>query len=851
MLSEFQFIKLLNNILTLPICQSTGASIKQIGVSKQFGGYQALIHFGAGHKNSWLLYENDRTLVMRSTNFVGHAFRMSYDPTTLTIDKASAELLAKNIIPAQYTVGDIIATIVNTADRLESERSEAYNNVYLQVSQCLDSDGNWDIVVVVNRSKAVPFQDMMTDDNLSMPIDTVKNLVIDVLGRNPTMKQPIPFFHIVIADGTMSLYRYMLVGKHFSLSNAVDRFDLKNATKVDKMDDTQTTLHDMIMDAISKWSINHYDADSNGHVPTDTIAHDARFALGFKKTLQNRPSNVIYVPATSNVTSFENFTHAFALDEFYPCYPINDLQPSVYITKASKRNICITYTSKHTGVIAKLYIDVDMNHLVNKNSLDDPQNVFIVSPVTKPILAYNDGSGTLRVLPSFDTGSAVYKSIRLIRALVTIVAFITDIGKIADFCVGDARYSERSFMDMNEVQVVPHIEAYKDIAPKGTVIITSRSNDKELKFNCTLNLSRANPGFSYNFPGINEDKYIPYIAQNSVIDQCQDYISGGPNNTLGAWVMREVAKLLSVKLNINRQGLPIVGDDTQQERVINATRLQSNDEVCSKLLDVRDALIKTFGPGIIGTPNKPSKFSDHMNVATYMNAIKKHVRKDGKLIPVLAEFDVFGYDGIYGGGGSFMALREADGINVYCKFTDAWSKVTLRSDNQQLSDKFLKWYLLDCKNNQVTRALQLAIKHNADQKYITQKVLDPNTKEVTDSQKLVYKLSDRVKTLLAPTVTVDTYENNTNRDERLSLNGDGSKQLYIPKDVDPNKQYDPSNPNETLLDKYDAQQRLYDDDSDDSETIKYEKVAHYPGEATSTFDKWKDDDDSSDDDTQS
>lgn len=762
MLSKMQFRKLLNNILMLPICQSTGVTIKD--QSAKTGDFSVTLQFGAGHTNEWRLYSNGGKLVLQNMRSIGNRIILTYNPTTLTLDDASVALLRSRILPSQYTVGDIVATIVNTADGLEKNRSDVYNKVYMPISQCVDQLGELDMYVVVNRKQTVPFREMMSDDMLSAPVSSVKHMVIDVFGKNPKLKHAIPFFHIILSDGIMALYRYMFVGGKLLLGTIADRFNLSITETVDKYDDKQNTLNDLIRNAIEKWAINPYDADSNGNPPKESIKRSSRCALGFVAALQKNSMGIEYKPAYLITPPSVGFIPGYGLDDFYTCYPVKKSTIHIYIQASAKRDICFTYASPLYGEIVRLHVDVDKSSIRNKNNLSDKRNIFIVSSLTKPIIEYNDGMKNIHTLQSFDSAGAIEKAIKIVRSLVAIAAFMSDVVKIVDYCTTASRRSERNIMDTINPVISITINASEKIAPHGVIKISSNTNPETIDLDCMVNTSDNPPVLLYKTK--NAIKFYPFnnTSNNTLFAQCINYIMTGQDRTLGAVLTKTIANLFSVNLYVNGKGHIVNTQSNQQNKVYNAFQFQSNSQLGNKLLDIRDALINTFGRGIIGTPDAPSLFDpSHMNTSKFNYSVNK-VKQDGNTVPVLAEFGVYGNHGIYGAGGSFYAMPVNNEIKVYCNFSGKAKEVTVVSDGDTgklvLSDAFLKWYLLDCSTNQVTRALLQAIDDNNDVRYKTvRKDWNPELQKIEVHKKLVYKLNGRVKNILTGTENDDNAPN--------------------------------------------------------------------------------------------
>ena len=754
MLTHSQFRKLLNNILMLPICRSTGVDIEKITNGATPGTFKVEMHFGAGHTNQWLLCSTPENNLLLLNMQSRSRSLLTYDPSTLMLDDASISLLRKRILPSQYTVGDIVATIINTADGLERRRNEAYNKVYMPISQCVDSMGDYDVDVVVNKKQSVPYRKMMLDADLSTPITDVKEMVIDIFGKNPNIKKAIPFFHIIISNGGMALYRYMFSNGKIQLSSIANRFDLSVANTVDKYDESQDTLHDLIMKAIEKWTIGKYDADSNGNAPKETIKANSRCALGFIAALQRNSLGVEYKPAQYNTAPAPGFIPGYGIDDYYSCYPVNQSTIHIYIQPSEKRDLCITYTSSTIRNIARLYVDVDKSNIINKNNLYDKRNVFIVSPDTKPIVEYNDGSNTYHTLTSFDTASSIDKAIKIVRSLVSIAAFMIDATKVVNFCTSYARHSERHVMDIMDAECVYDLYASEKIAPTGTIKISSKTNTTSIDLDCTVSTESDPMRLWYKIPSL--PKYYPYTptGNSSLFTECVAYITKNQTQTLGAWLTKSVAELFSVKLYVNGKGNVTNPTGNQQTKVYNATKFKSRSDMGNKLLDVRDAIINTFGLGIIGTSDRPSRLNrSEMNTSEFNYSINK-VNIEGEVVPVLAEFGVYGRDGIYGSGGAFYAIKDGDTINVYCNFSDRWKKVTIVADPNHpgkylLSDEFLNWYLLQCSNNPVADALWRAIEGNYDVGYkVVSKKWNPERQKIEVHKKLIYELDRRIKSII-------------------------------------------------------------------------------------------------------
>jgi hypothetical protein len=150
--------------------------------------------------------------------------------------------------------------------------------------------------------------------------------------------------------------------------------------------------------------------------------------------------------------------------------------------------------------------------------------------------------------------------------------------------------------------------------------------------------------------------------------------------------------------------------EVTQSKVDKATRFKSASELGSALLDVRDALVYTFGEGVIGVPPYHSKLSSSCDIHPYYASIA--VNENGTHVPVLASFGLVG-------GGNFSAMRDEDGKPIVrCKFDQAWEVVDLVPDHTdergrtvyRLSDKFLKWYLQDMDiDNGVRNAIYRAV----------------------------------------------------------------------------------------------------------------------------------------------
>lgn len=817
MLSNIQFRKLLNKILRLPVCEATGATIKSIQKLAQPGRFYADVQFGPNAKNTWRITAANDKMIMVDMN-TGFRVPVKYNTETLELDPQCVELIKKVLVPLQYKISDVVATIANAAASFDKERSETYSKVYLPISQCVDDSGKLNLSVVINGQDKVPLKDIANSPILSSPITAVNHLTLDIYGYLPQIKRDVPYFHLIIDDGQLAVSRYMFVGGKIQRSNVVDRIDINSAVSADKFDAEHPSLHDQLTKAVENWHIGQYDADSNGNVPKRTLKDVARAAFGYVSSLKRNKKNVIYCPANDPINVPDGFIAGYGIDDFYDCYPNTNMDISVYVARSSIRNVCITYASKLMGNIARIYVDVDLNSLENPKDLNDHKNIFLVaSPLSKAAVAYNSGAGKLETVDGLNIVSAIC----LVRELIALAAFMGDIALLVKHNTSDIMRSERNIMDEANAMVTQTFAASPSpsVPASGKIKITSRTNNIKIVIDCAV--VRSSDGFVIDYKILSGDtsKNAWHVFDKnglSVLEQGERYDDGDTTVNLGMLLTKNIRQLFATNVMHDARGRVLPSSANQQQKVYNATRFQSYDDLGGALLDVRDAIVNTFGPGIIGTPDDPSKFNSKMNTSDYNSnvTVKNGKDENGEDVykPTAASFSLFGTRGIFGGGGAFTAMYDEKGVpHVRCSFSNDWKEVTL--DGDRLSEDFLRWFLLDCPN-QVTITLRRAIE-NGD---IEKTDVDGN---------IIYKIDPQVVEILKSGYEGgESSETPFDRVPKKNLKGSGAGKMYIPKfNVD--ETYDEEDPEKTLR-EYDAKQKLYDNDDDDEDdeedSFDYDKM---------------------------
>lgn len=810
MLSNIQFRKLLNKILRLPVCESTGATIKSIQKLAQPGKFYADVQFGPSPKNTWrIVTANDK--MMMADMQTGYRIPLQYNPDTLDLDPKCVELIKKVLTPLQYKVIDVIYTIAYTAERMDSERSDVYSKVYLPISQCVNEDGKLNLSVVINGSEKVPLGDMSGNEILNRPITLVKRLMLDIYGFHPKVKRDVPYFHIIIDDGQLALSRYMFVNGKIQRSNAVDRFDIESSVSGDN-----GSLKELLISAIEKWNINQFDADSNGNAPSRAIKDMARQAFGYTSALKRNKKRVIYCPANEPITVPDGYIAGYGIDDFYDCYPNAHMDINVYVSRSSIRNVCITYASKLMGTIARIYVDVDVNSIENPKDLNSHSNIFLVAaPLSKAAVAYNSGSGKIETID----GLSVVGAICIVRELIALAAFTNDIARLVKHNTSDIMRSERNMMDEANAMVSQKflVTPAPTVPASGQIKITSRTNNIKIVIDCAV--VRSSDGFVIQYKILSADtaKNVWHVFNKhglSIMEQSEKYDDGDQTMTLGKVLTTNIRKMFMTNVMHDARGRVLPRSANQQQKVYDATRFQSYDELGGALLDVRDAIVNTFGPGIIGTPDNPSKFDDKMNTSYNSNVtVNKGKDENGNDVykPMAASFSLYGRNGIFGGGGSFTALYDEDGKPyVRCGFSGGWREVTL--DGDRLSTDFLRWFLLDCPN-QVTITLRNAIE-------------DGNLQKTDKDGNIIYKIDSQVVEILKSGYEGgESSEMPLDRVPKKNLKGSGVGKMYIPT-FNVNDTYDEEDPEKTLR-IYDEKQKLYDgndDDEDEEDPLEYDNM---------------------------
>lgn len=713
MLSNIEFRTMLNNIFNLPVCQRSGISLLQIKKNKSTGAYLAKFSVGSGSHNIWILQNiGNSVYLVNGSNGARKKLTVRQDDP-LQLDDSGISILSRALVPASYTIFAVLNTLIHSA--AIKDTSDDYEKLYYDVSNFLDSVNNFNLAIVINNKDTVKWSNAADSKILSQNINDVNSMTIEINGIDDSNSY-VPLFRIVIGNGIMSISRYVKSDKP-KLSADTSQINIKTGVSVDRSD--ERSLYNQLHDAVESWVINHNDSTPN------MFGKDTTAVVAFMDKLKAMPK-VTIINANGKNTVTDAMIVGYGIDDFYDCYPLSNLNLHIGISHSAVRRICISYSAPMIGTIAELYFDADVNKVKDSSNLGstsetgEHNNYFAIDKHGMSIVRYNTGTGDMAVIKDLNINEAF----SIVRDVVSLSACVSDIAKVTEYNTALIMRSEKMSTDFAMATVMSRVLVKEHTPTIASATIHSRTNNSAYTIKCTI---EGNSTDHKLVCSLNDGSRVAYDRSkpNGIYDQCMAYINGDTRNTLGKVISDIIRSYFSANVMHDRRGRNLSDEDNQQTKVYNALKFQSTSELGGLLLDVRDALISTFGPGVIGTPDAPSKFSSKMNTSKYNYNVSNSDNK-----PVVAEFNVAN-----GGGGMFIAKYDSNGEpRVYCGFSNKYRIVSI--SNGKLSDGFLKWYLQDCGEINIVSFI------------IYHAVLNNETQKTDSSNNVVYEISPKIIDLI-------------------------------------------------------------------------------------------------------
>lgn len=810
-----RFLMLLRNIGNLSVMRQFNMNLVDYDIDEDKNKYVAVFSPVSKEKPFWYIFAdprrpNENVLILEEAKSVKR-IALTYN-NELKLEQPSVAILSKILFSTAITVFSVIRTVLAT--EASEDRGVEYYRVYPQFSD-FQQGRRWNVVMLVNDDEKVAFENGMSNTDLMRPVNKVGNITVDVIGYksvttsdsseesgNSTVVN-VPLFKLVINSGWMGITRYVNQPalkddgtqskaelqslETPKLSKYTTNIDIGKSLSLDPED--EHALYNKIQsEIIENWIVRD---DLSSKTMFDSN-RDVAVLARMEKLNELREHGKCFVinanDTEENITNEGHLPEGYGIDDFLDCYPLTDLGLTIHVSRAGIKPICISYSASPFGTLAELYIKPDEYSIKNKKNLPDPSNYFTIEKSTKVILRYSNLKGGRE-----RAGLTIDVAMSVIHDIISLSAAMKDIAKSAYFMSYSVMYSEKSIDDQNMVSVTEDLELRPGVPPTAHALIHSPTNNRTNRVNCSIMNSSVGKVLVCTVDGLSKKKvneagreimtprrFIYQSSENgeSIFDECKNFYdaceSDDPKSVMtrkehqniGAVVSSLVQMNFTSNVTTNMKGKTVGSGENVQNKVYDVLKFRSTLALGQILLDVRDAFIKTFGPGVIGTPDNPSRMSSPlMDTSTYNYGISRN--EEGNLVQVLTSFSI-----TEGASGSFTAMYNEDGVtdedkmSVYCQFTNKDKKVTPLREDGELSDEFLKWYLVDCFNfNEVAQCIGRYIRRNELQ----------GEANGSDDPTPKFRISERVVNYLAPLVREDEEDPN---DGPNPLNIDNTEEDY-------------------------------------------------------------------------
>ena len=754
MLSKQQkvwFIKAINKLLKLDVSKDSLLQLDSMEYDNDKNQIRAYIKSeDTGDRVDWyfLYNKNNRIYIIKSGVYPFQVATVTSDGNVVISDSGKAYLKSVTNSDINNTMYNVIAQIIYmsiTVDNMSrigvNDLRASYNSTYPSVLDC--SDGDINNIAVKIGDEIVPWPKAKTIDGILAPLKSLDDYNCDILCKHDNTY--VPLFKIWLRGDNLSFARYTLPQKKDNrpkLSNTVD------TVKISEDDNILPEIKEIIanykkLDDIEKPS-------SFGNVRS--------IVMSWNDLLER--NNIKPIRKPDEIEKYKNMSYAWAIDAMPTVYTADGMKVNVQVDRShlNSYSVCIKYFATGFGNIINLHIKPDPKLIVdptnldktvafmNGNAVDDNDisdenankvtqshvNLFRVEAASSVVVEYNNGQGGMTSI-DYPMDSAF----DLINTLIPLYNGIFDVIKLVEYNTDTVYGSSKTLFDSFSATAnyKVHVDN-KTSTPNAFVFIHSTTNNNVLRVEVTLPLDSKD--LVYKFPIGSKWQAFKFNKNTpSLFDQCVAYDNDESRKTtdssghiaLGAYISDLIQKTFTNNEMSNRKGDIINTGDNQQTKVNNAIRLQFDSKLSDMLLNVRDAFLNTFGP-FIGTHQNPGIGSAHYDIdENYSNTSKKETveidgKKVDKWIPVLTSFTVAG-----GTGGSFDAMYNTKGEpEVFCSFDQKYKKVSIRqiNGNYELSDDFLKWYLITCANCNalVGPILRIVDRGNASEMGISQRIVD-------------------------------------------------------------------------------------------------------------------------------
>lgn len=831
MLTNLQIRTLLNNIFMLPICRTIGVKLNQLQKNAAHTEYIANIAVGAGYKNQWILKtmqstSTDKMFIIMSNGI--RKIRLTVNMETMQLDDSSVSMLTNLLLTYQYLVSHILYQIVNVGCVYDSARSDEYHRIYPSNSSPLD------IMCIIDGKERVKLDQSDKNATLNQPLSKVNHLTVDLVSYETG--EMVPLYHIIFENDAIAIARYLNTGSTHRLSTHADRVSTKDSLTADDSD--ETSIYSKINDLVEGWSIAENDRTIVDRETTDKqVTEKHRIALGYVGILQQR--SIPIKSADNTIASDSAILQSepiigYGIDDFYDVYPLDSLKVRVTVTRSTKKRFCISYSCPMMGTIAAIYVDGDVNYIADQNKVTKNDLIVLSGDDTRTaILSYNSGRGGTETIDRIN----IERALVIVRELVSLSAVACDIEQSVKYFTNDIYKSAKLPLDNIYTSTSYYFTVLPEYDSELHVNIISQTTSMTIPVACFIERSGSEVKISCQIA----NKKAYRMSNNSIFKQSLSY-DGTEIHNLGQLLAAEIVHVCTGSVDNplphNLKKNVIQHKENTLAKTAKVLRFQSSSPVGSLLLDVRDAFVNTFGPGVFGYgPDHKSNFDSKMNFGDFYYNIT--TLKDGKQVPIEAECSIYG-DGYLATGGGRITTKYKDDHKVHaeCSFNNHWVEIEL--DGDRLSPEFLEWYL-GASGNQVTSTIYRAIRNNATEK------LDKEGNIIYKIDPLVIKI---VKSL---------YDDSSAPQEPLSNLPKGTKtnRMYLAPDIDVNQEFngqyfDENNQlrnysdlpeEERALAAYDDQMRQLDASGrmseDDEDNDDEESPYHYSDEVSHRFDKWK------------
>lgn len=794
MLSEIQFHHIVNNVLNLDCCRLAGLNLLDIDETQN--ERVAVFALGASKHAVWKIVNRGEKVIMVAANGTG-LFRMSFNDD-LSPDKATVAELEQLIKTMSYTLLNVINIILS--GMYSYQKDPSYYLDYPNIDDFYNtSESSAILVKFPGEGNALRLSDADRIPEMNKNITEIKYIILDVIGtrsipaigqadsdsKQPTNTVTSPLFRLVIKDGVLAYTRYtnrdgikvldeetgdidfvkmtpedyqqfIKTSNPPRLSSKTTKINIQDAvTKTDDPEQMATDpkykpveLSNIILHDIDRsWTKDDKTSASTRFTEAGTIALIGyRPVLKKKNCLISNPNAHKYIPPASMV--------GYVLDDYLNCYPINPNEIHIGVTRGAEYPICISYSSP-SGIIAELHITPEESLLNDSDDLIDKSNFFAVTKTDRVLLKYNKGGNQLVSETIEGTRNNIEVAFNIIRDMIAMRAVVDDISRTVYHTLAETQWSEKLLkdehiattsvtMNMHDAHVEIHSLLSDRVIPID--IVVRNSDNGGAVINCTMNQHE------FTFSAEHRQSIIDqYNMMDEANDEADEPMSLKDKlrtfgHLFGAMLSIDVENCFSRFIQSNRKGMRAMSSENQQENLYNALKFRYGGEektiLGDLLLDVRDALINTFGENVLGTPTNPSKVSPILNISDFNYSISKPVKTENgnTYEQVNVSFLVNN-----GSCGAFTASydRKTKEPKVICQMG---GRREMRADhivNGRVSSQFLQWYLLSRESSSLTQVLLRCIENGRATVYV-------NDDEGNPTDEIEYQIDPEVVKILAP-----------------------------------------------------------------------------------------------------